>query len=79
MRLLRQENQGLAAARNAGLAALDTDYVTFLDADDRLEPRAIDAALACFSRAPDCGFVYGGHLYINRDGVADRRALRTAR
>jgi glycosyltransferase involved in cell wall biosynthesis len=69
IRLIRQENQGLAAARNTGLAALDTDYVTFLDADDRFEPRAIDAALACFARAPECGFVYGGHLYIDRDGA----------
>ena len=40
----------------------------FLDADDRLEPRAIAAGLACFARAPDSGFVYGGHLYIDRDG-----------
>ena len=69
IRLIRQENQGLAAARNTGLAALDTDYVTFLDADDRFEPRAIDAALACFARTPECGFVYGGHLYIDRDGA----------
>lgn len=66
--LIRQENRGLAAARNAGLAALDTRYVTFLDADDRLEPKAIEAALACFSRTPECAFVYGGHRYINSAG-----------
>lgn len=65
---IRQPNRGLAAARNAGLRALDTDYVIFLDADDRLEPRAIQHALRSFSRAPDCGFVYGGHRYIDRDG-----------
>ncbi len=69
VRLIRQENRGLAAARNAGLAALDSDYVIFLDADDLLEPRAIEVALACFSRVPDCGFVYGGHRYIGADGV----------
>jgi glycosyltransferase involved in cell wall biosynthesis/SAM-dependent methyltransferase len=68
VRLIRQENRGLAAARNTGLAALDTAYVTFLDADDRLESKAIEAGLACFSRAPACGFVYGGHRYIDRDG-----------
>ena len=68
VRLIAQANQGLSAARNAGLAALDTRYVTFLDADDRLEPRAIETALACFERVPECGFVYGGHRYINRDG-----------
>jgi glycosyltransferase involved in cell wall biosynthesis len=67
-KLLRQENSGLAAARNAGLAETGTTYVVFLDADDRLEPRAIEAGLACFSRTPDCGFVYGGHRYIDRGG-----------
>jgi len=67
-RLIRQENRGLAAARNRGLAALDTTYVVFLDADDRLAPHAIERGLACFGRAPDAGFVYGGHLYIDREG-----------
>ena len=65
---IRQPNRGLAAARNTGLRALETDYVIFLDADDRLEPRAIQHALRTFSRAPDCGFVYGGHRYIDRGG-----------
>ena len=68
VRLIRQENRGLAAARNTGLAALDSSYVVFLDADDRLEPGAIEAGLACFARAPDSGFVYGGHRYIDVDG-----------
>jgi glycosyltransferase involved in cell wall biosynthesis len=68
VRCLRQDNRGLAAARNAGLTALSTRYVIFLDADDRLEPRAIAAGLACFARTPDSCFVYGGHLYIDREG-----------
>lgn len=37
LRIITQENQGLGAARNAGLAAIeDTDYVMFLDSDDLL-------------------------------------------
>jgi GT2 family glycosyltransferase len=68
VRLIRQENRGLAAARNAGLAALDTTYVVFLDADDRLAPSAIGCGLACFERAPECGFVYGAHTYIDEEG-----------
>ena len=68
VRCIHQDNRGLAAARNTGLTALRTRYVIFLDADDRLEPRAIAAGLACFERVPDSGFVYGGHVYIDRDG-----------
>jgi glycosyltransferase involved in cell wall biosynthesis len=36
--LLRQPNAGEASARNAGLAALDTEWVAFLDADDWVAP-----------------------------------------
>src|SRR5919106_374521 len=45
--LVRQGNQGLAAARNSGLRETKTDKVIFLDADDRLLPNAVSAGLAC--------------------------------
>lgn len=66
--LVRQENAGLAAARNAGLARAQSDHVLFLDADDRLAPTAIESGLACFRRRPDAQFVYGAHRTINGDG-----------
>jgi glycosyltransferase involved in cell wall biosynthesis len=68
VRLIRQPNQGLAAARNTGLRAIQSDKVIFLDADDRLLPRAIAANLACFADAPAAGFVYGGYRMIDREG-----------
>lgn len=40
--LLRQPNRGLAAARNAGVRATRSPLVLPLDADDRLEPRAVE-------------------------------------
>lgn len=36
--LLRQSNKGVSSARNLGTAHVDTLYVTFLDADDYLDP-----------------------------------------
>lgn len=65
--LIRQNNRGLAGARNTGLRACTTDYVVFLDADDRLLPAALQAGLACMAERPDCAFVYGGYQDISED------------
>jgi len=68
LRLIRQRNQGLSAARNTGLRAATSAKIVFLDADDRLCQTAIEAGLACFGEHPDAGFVYGGFHYISADG-----------
>ena len=41
VRLIRQPNAGLAAARNTGWRQADSPHVVFLDADDRLLPGAL--------------------------------------
>jgi len=68
--LIRQENRGLSAARNAGLRKCSTNHIIFLDADDRLLPTAIAAGLACAAEHPECAFVYGGFRYIEKGGRA---------
>ena len=57
--LIRQENQGVVAARNAGLARVQTPFVIVLDADDRLAPGALDALRAPLEANPKLGFAYG--------------------
>ncbi|MBQ3766252.1 MAG: glycosyltransferase family 2 protein [Bacteroidales bacterium] len=45
--VLQQQNQGVSAARNAGMDAATGDYFAFVDADDRLFPNALPEAAAC--------------------------------
>ena len=62
--LIRQQNRGLAGARNFGLDAATSDKLIFLDADDRLLPEAIATGLECFATKPECAFVYGAHTIV---------------
>ncbi|HMV47529.1 MAG TPA: glycosyltransferase [Blastocatellia bacterium] len=70
VRLLRQSNQGLAAARNRGLAAAQGDYVILLDADDRLLLGAVEAGMQCLAARPRAAFAYGHVKLISSDGAA---------
>ena len=51
--VVRQENRGLAGARNTGLDHARGEYVQFLDSDDLLAPSKIDRQVAHFRDVPD--------------------------
>jgi GT2 family glycosyltransferase len=57
--LVRQENRGAAAARNAGLERVRTPYALVLDGDDRLAAGALATLRAPLEADPDLGFAYG--------------------
>jgi peptidoglycan/xylan/chitin deacetylase (PgdA/CDA1 family)/GT2 family glycosyltransferase len=68
VRYVRQENQGLAAARNTGLRHSSGDYLIFLDADDWLLPQAVELGLRQFQAHPECAFVSGHINMVTSDG-----------
>lgn len=68
VRVIRQRNQGLAAARNTGWQAATSGYVVFVDSDDRLAPHALACNQRRFAAHPDCALVYGAFRYIDREG-----------
>jgi glycosyltransferase involved in cell wall biosynthesis len=59
VKLIRQANAGLSAARNAGLRAASTPYLIVLDADDRLAPDALRLLRAPLDGTETLGFTYG--------------------
>ncbi|HEX6755477.1 MAG TPA: glycosyltransferase [Mycobacteriales bacterium] len=56
-RKVAQPNRGLAAARNAGIAAASGPLVLPLDADDLIDPRYIELAVAALARDPEVAYV----------------------
>ena len=62
-------NQGPSGARNAGIAATTTEFVSFLDDDDVLLPGSIDRQVAALRASPEAGFSYGHVLLGNEQCV----------
>jgi len=62
--VIRQENKGLSAARNAGIAASRAEYILPLDADNRLRPAYVDHGIRILDTQPHVGVVYGDVEFI---------------
>jgi GT2 family glycosyltransferase len=69
-RLLEQENRGLAAGWNAGVAATSGRYVLLLNSDAWLDAGALDALVAYADEHPDVAVV--GPRLRNPDGTLQR-------
>jgi glycosyltransferase involved in cell wall biosynthesis len=59
VRLIRQQNAGPAAARNAGFEKSDSELLLMVDADDRLTVDALDVLRPPIESRPDVGYCYG--------------------
>jgi glycosyltransferase involved in cell wall biosynthesis len=59
VRVVRQENQGLSAARMRGVRETSAELIFPLDSDDRLEPGAIARLTDAMEEHPDAAVAFG--------------------
>lgn len=62
---------GVSGARNVGMLAVNSPYITFLDDDDLRLPGSIDLQLKILEARADAGMIYGQALYGDRDCQAN--------
>lgn len=68
VRYYYRQNSGLSAARNTGLKQTKSEYVCFLDADDKIESTFVNACLDALQvEVESIGYVYTQMQYFGDD------------
>lgn len=79
IRIFDQENQGVSAARNRGVAIAQGELIAFLDGDDLLSPGYLGAMSAVAEEFPDAGMLCCAGVIAYPDGSGYRRYSVTFR
>ena len=76
IRLIRQANAGVSAARSRAMEAARGRAVLFLDADDWLAPDALARLSAALAASPDAVGAYGAYAFVAEDAAPGDPPLR---
>ena len=76
IRYIRQDNRGIAAARQRAFEATTSEYVSQLDADDISDPDRLTRLLVYLQERPDCVAVCGAARHIDAQGRPTGHVVR---
>jgi len=68
IRYIRQDNQGVSAARNLGIKQAKGDWIALLDSDDEWLTNKLETQLALAEQDPSIPLIHSDEIWI-RDGV----------
>ena len=68
VRLIRQPNRGVSAARNNAIMNSTCEFIAFLDADDLYHPDKLALQVAALAARPDVGYLHTGFRYVDSSG-----------
>jgi glycosyltransferase involved in cell wall biosynthesis len=69
IRYIKQQNTGIAGARNAGIHAASSEWVALLDHDDLMLPRKLEVAMRVAESRADLMVVYSSFTFLYSDGM----------
>lgn len=68
LRVIYQQNQGVALARNQGIQAAQGQWIAFLDADDVLLTHKLEAQIELAASYSDLGIIHSGWNRVDAEG-----------
>lgn len=68
IKLIQQENKGVSIARNRGVNAAVSDFITFLDADDEWCPELLETLLYLWNKYPQGGLYFTAYKIRQLNG-----------
>ena len=75
VRLLRQENRGVSAARNRGIEASRGEWIALLDSDDEWRPRKLERQLSALEAQPDLRICHTDEIWIRKGRRVNPRQI----
>ena len=79
IKLITQKNEGVSSARNKGLKASSSKYITFVDSDDWLEPNAFEKSINVIKKdSPDI-LLTGFYDVYDKEWVKNTRGEEEAK
>lgn len=68
-KIIHQENKGPAAARNKGVQCSASDFILFLDSDNKIRNEYISRAIHIFHNHPGVDIVYGNPSFFGEGSI----------
>lgn len=73
IRVIQQENRGLAGARNTGIRHARGEYIAFLDSDDFWRADKIEQHMRLMRANPNCGVSFCSSLFVDQNSQSLKR------